>query len=98
MQSIHILRDQPKLIEPPLHLRHGIMRGVRAFRGNQFAPPVVPFPHETGSRSKASGVAKSSARKFRQSPSVPRKVGTPLSAEIPAPVSTVTERAEESLF
>ena len=42
---------------------------------------------------KASGVARSSARKLRQSPSAPRKVGTPLSAEIPAPVSTVTDRA-----
>lgn len=50
-----------------------------------------------GSRAKASGVARSSARYCRHSPSAPRNVGTPLSAEIPAPVSTVTDRAVESL-
>ncbi len=41
-----------------------------------------------GSRSKAGGVARSSARKLRQRPSVPRNVGTPLSPEMPAPVRT----------
>ncbi len=38
----------------------------------------------------ASGVASSSALKFLQMPSLPLNVGTPLSAEIPAPVNTVT--------
>src|SRR3990172_9771972 len=46
-----------------------------------------------GSLLNASGVASSSALKFRHRPSFPRKVGTPLSAEIPAPVSTQTEDA-----
>src|SRR5689334_11422355 len=46
-----------------------------------------------GSRSNASGVARSSARNVRHKPSAPRKVGTPLSAEIPAPVKIVNDRA-----
>ncbi len=48
MQSIHILRDQPKLFELPLHLRHGIMGWVGSFGGDEFAPPVIPLPHEPG--------------------------------------------------
>src|SRR3990170_80369 len=47
----------------------------------------------TGSLLNASGVARSSALKRRQRPSSPRKVGTPLSAEIPAPVRTAIEDA-----
>src|SRR5207247_2044011 len=39
-----------------------------------------------GSRAKASGVARSWGRNVRHSPADPRNVGTPLSAEIPAPV------------
>ena len=49
-----------------------------------------------GSLLKASGVASSSALNFRHSPSFPLKVGTPLSAETPAPVSTQTEDAFDS--
>src|SRR5512139_3014150 len=40
---------------------------------------------------KASALARSSDLKFLQSPSLPLKVGTPLSAEIPAPVRTVRD-------
>ncbi len=50
----------------------------------------------TGSRANAWGVASSSGRWRRQRPSSPRKVGTPDSAEIPAPVSTSTRRASPS--
>ena len=46
-----------------------------------------------GSRANASGVARSSARNDRHSPPAPRNVGTPLAADTPAPVSTVTRRA-----
>src|SRR6478609_3379336 len=42
-----------------------------------------------GSRPNASAVASASGRKFFQSPSAPRNVGTPLAAETPAPVRTV---------
>src|SRR5262249_44576269 len=41
-----------------------------------------------GSRRKASDVASSSGLHCFQSPSSPRNVGTPLSAEMPAPVRT----------
>ncbi len=97
MEPIHILRHQPEPFEPLLHLSHGIMCWVGPFGGDEFTPPVVPFPHQAGIRAKASGVARSSARNFRQSPSVPRKVRTPLSAEMPAPVSIETDRAVEIL-
>ena len=40
-----------------------------------------------GSRAKASGVAKSSCCNRRHKPPGPRKVATPLSAEMPAPVT-----------
>src|SRR5688572_15388962 len=46
-----------------------------------------------GSRWNAAGVARSSGRYWRHSPSAPRKVGTPLAAEMPAPVRTVTRDA-----
>ena len=39
-------------------------------------------------------MASSSGRNFFHKPPCPRKVGTPLSAEIPAPVSTATELAD----
>src|SRR3990167_1465638 len=47
-----------------------------------------------GLLSKASGVASSSALKFLHNPSSPLNVGTPLSADIPAPVRTTTFFAE----
>jgi hypothetical protein len=43
-----------------------------------------------GSRANASAVASASGRKFRHKPPAPRKVGTPLAADTPAPVRTVT--------
>ena len=48
-----------------------------------------------GSCANAWGVARSSGLNRRQSPSAPRNVGTPLAADTPAPVSTVTRRAFE---
>src|SRR5258706_2557588 len=50
----------------------------------------------SGFRMKASKFASSSGLNFFQSPSSPRNVGTPLSAEIPAPVKTATESADWS--
>jgi cysteinyl-tRNA synthetase len=51
----------------------------------------------SGSRRNASGVASSSGSYFSQRPlCASRKVGTPLSAETPAPVSTQTCRASRS--
>src|SRR5512137_870947 len=46
-----------------------------------------------GFLSNASNVASSSGLNFFQSPSSPRKVGTPDSAETPAPVETTTVSA-----
>src|SRR5471030_1599041 len=46
-----------------------------------------------GSLAKASGVARSSGLYSFQRPASPRKVGTPLSAEMPAPLKTATESA-----
>src|SRR5262249_27392394 len=46
-----------------------------------------------GSFAKAWGVARSSGLYCFQRPSAPRKVGMPLSAEMPAPVRTTTEEA-----
>jgi hypothetical protein len=50
----------------------------------------------TGSRRKAWGVATSSGRSPCQSPWASRNVGSPLSADMPAPVSTATLRAPRS--
>ena len=47
----------------------------------------------SGLRANAAGVAKSSGRWLRHSPPGPRNVGTPLSAEMPAPVRTATDDA-----
>lgn len=47
----------------------------------------------SGSLAKASGVASSSGRKLRQSPPGPLNVGTPDSAEIPAPVKATMDFA-----
>jgi hypothetical protein len=54
-----------------------------------------PYQFQTscGSRANAAAVARSSGRWERHSPSGPRKVGTPLAAETPAPVSEVTRPA-----
>src|SRR5258707_977756 len=49
-----------------------------------------------GSRANASGVARSSARKLPHKPPFPRNVGMPLSAEMPAPVSTAMEAADST--
>src|SRR6266540_2724524 len=49
-----------------------------------------------GSCANASGVASSSGRKSFQRPPGPRKVGTPLAAETPAPVRTVMRAPVES--
>src|ERR1035438_2027812 len=46
-----------------------------------------------GFLAKASGLASSSGLYSFQRPPAPRKVGTPLSAEIPAPVKTANEVA-----
>jgi hypothetical protein len=46
-----------------------------------------------GSRAKPCGVANSSARYVRHTPPGPRNVGMPLSADMPAPVSTATDFA-----
>jgi len=62
------------------------VRRVGRRLGDQLAPPVVPLPHKRGSRAKASGVARSSACSSSKAgvPSgSPRKVGMPLSAEMP---------------
>ena len=47
MESIHILRDQPECItHATFKLYKGDVGGIRPFCGNQFSPPVVPFPNQ----------------------------------------------------
>lgn len=47
MEPIDILRDQPHSIGPSLFKLHERVVGrIWLFRGNQFAPPVVPFPDQ----------------------------------------------------
>src|SRR3954469_20596635 len=47
MEPVNILRDQPHAIGPSLfQLHERIVGGIRRFRGNQFTPPVVPFPDQ----------------------------------------------------
>ncbi len=49
MKSIDILRDQPECIGPAtFKLNKGDVGRIRLFRGNQFTPPVVPFPDQPG--------------------------------------------------
>ncbi len=46
MEAIDILGNQPKLRAAPLEFHDGDVRRIRRFRRDQFAPPVVPFPHQ----------------------------------------------------
>ena len=47
MEPIDILCDQPHSIGPSLFKLHECVVGrIWLFRGNQFAPPVVPFPDQ----------------------------------------------------
>ena len=47
MQPVNILCDEPHAIGPsPLKLHERVVGGIRLFRGNQFTPPVVPFPDQ----------------------------------------------------
>ncbi len=48
MQPVHVLRDQPETLNPLFQLNQRMMSGVGALGGDEFAPPVVPFPDETG--------------------------------------------------
>ena len=63
------------------------------FRDQNAAAPVVPFPNQFRIAREGLGRCEISARCCFHRPSAPRNVGTPLSAETPAPVSTATERA-----
>jgi len=71
----------------------GVVAGIGFHFGQDAAAPVVPIPNELGVAREGGGVARSWTRYCFQSPLASRKVGTPLSAETPAPVSTATERA-----
>lgn len=47
MDPIHILRDQPERIGPAtFEFYKGDVGEIWLFRGNQFTPPVVPFPDQ----------------------------------------------------
>ena len=47
MKPIDILRDQPERIGPAtFKLYKGDVGRIRLFCGNQFTPPVVPFPDQ----------------------------------------------------
>ena len=59
-----------------------------------FAPLRIKLPHQFGIGVESFGVATSSTRCPRHSPSAPRKVGSPLSALMPAPVSTNTRSCD----
>ena len=93
MQIVDILRDQQQLARP-----FGIQPGERAMRrigldrAELRAPRVIESMHQLGIAAKASGVATSSTLWPSHSPSGPRKVARPLSAEMPAPVRTTMLR------
>ena len=47
MEPIDILRDQPEcIVRTTFKFDKSDMGRIRLFRGNQFAPPVVPFPDQ----------------------------------------------------
>src|SRR5262245_25735668 len=47
MEPVNILRDQPHMITPLLFKLHErVMGRIRLFGGDQFSPPVVPFPDQ----------------------------------------------------
>ena len=70
-----------------------MMRRVRLRGRNLLPPPVVPLPTRARVLRNACGVASVMGRRDRHNPPLPRNVGTPLAADTPAPVITVTRAA-----
>ena len=96
VEPVHILSDQPELLETAAPSRRLLRAGFGRLVAMSSPPPVVPFPDKTR-------VTREGFRRGEILCAVvpPEAVGAakgrhPLSAEIPAPVSTVTDRAVES--
>ena len=93
MEVVHVLGDDRAAVER----RATTARSPRAPDWAGMLRPALDasayHSHTSvGSRPNAPAVASSSARNWRHSPPLPRKVGTPLAAETPAPVRIVTPR------
>ena len=87
MQAVDILRDQGQLRYVAGQLGKRDMSRIGAGFGNKFAAPSIPAPDEFGVRSKSfRGSEIQRVVLCRQTALASRKVGTPLSAETPAPV------------
>ena len=91
VQVVHILRAEKEAVaELPFQLSQSHVRRIRLGLCARRPPRRVELPDPPGIRSQASGVQTSSTRLPAQSPSEARKVGSPLSALMPAPVRTKT--------
>jgi hypothetical protein len=75
-----------------LETRERIMRSVGPCGLEPAPAEIVELVQRAGFRAKPSGVATSSRLKRVHSPSLPRKVPSPLSAESPAPVNTMLRK------
>ena len=94
MQAVDILRDQREFGRARFQLGQRIVAriGLGLARSRRGASRTIPKPVSDRARTRRAW-RDSSARYCFHRPSSPRNVGTPLSAETPAPVSTAIERA-----
>ena len=81
-------RSSPSALPPAGPARR--CAGLGSTRGERRPARVVEAVHDVGLARRPPGVATSSTRCPSHSPSASRNVGTPLSAEMPAPVRTTT--------
>ena len=97
MQAVHVLRDEMEIAERAFPFRRVPGAPDSAWRRRQLAPPLIPFPNQAGIAPERARGGQFLGTNFAQSPvCASRKVGTPLSAETPAPVSTPTLLAAAS--
>jgi len=91
VQAVHVLRDQRESRDASRKLRQREMTGVRLGLANQFTAELVPVPDEL--RITLEGFGRGEILRTEIGPEAGQRVtkrGIPLSAEIPAPVSTQT--------
>src|SRR3972149_3271041 len=91
MKAINILGDQGKGAGLPLQFHQRMMRRIWILNGNDLPAPVIPLPYKHRVSPERLRCCKILISADSGVPSSPRKVGTPLSAEMPAPVRTTIE-------